>query len=91
MNRRSITAQTAVDRRLPKIRQFPYECIIVRVPMHKHSDRELADPFDDENMDDNNYLDDTNRPMCGCSYCFCMTDTEFGEVCDDCAAGVHQG
>lgn len=28
---------------------------------------------------------------CGCSYCLCMNDTEFGETCSECQAGAHQG
>lgn len=28
---------------------------------------------------------------CGCSYCTCMNETEFGETCSECQAGAHQG
>lgn len=28
---------------------------------------------------------------CGCRYCLCMNETEFGETCSECRAGAHQG
>lgn len=28
---------------------------------------------------------------CGCLYCLCMNETEFGETCSECQAGAHQG
>lgn len=28
---------------------------------------------------------------CSCGYCPCHSETEYGVVCDDCRAGVHQG
>jgi hypothetical protein len=29
--------------------------------------------------------------QCSCPYCFCINSTEYGEVCNDCLAGMHQG
>jgi hypothetical protein len=31
------------------------------------------------------------RPYCGCPYCFCLTKTEYGEPCESCLMGAHQG
>lgn len=28
---------------------------------------------------------------CGCRYCHCMTETEYGATCGDCQTGAHQG
>ena len=28
---------------------------------------------------------------CGCQYCHCVVETEYGEVCSFCRSGAHQG
>lgn len=28
---------------------------------------------------------------CACSYCICMNDTQYGEICSECRAVAHQG
>ena len=32
-----------------------------------------------------------SRPRCGCRFCFCHDDSEYGEPCSNCELGVHQG
>lgn len=31
------------------------------------------------------------RTVCSCPYCWCGNTTEYGEVCNDCLLGIHQG
>ncbi len=30
-------------------------------------------------------------PRCGCKYCFCSSQTEYGEPCSMCSMHAHQG
>lgn len=51
-------------------------------------------PDDDPDMPEDEYFDRapcTGREACGCKYCFCMNETEYGETCGDCLVGAHQG
>jgi hypothetical protein len=36
-------------------------------------------------------FDSNDYQRCGCLFCFCGLETRFGEVCDDCLSGEHQG
>jgi len=57
------------------------------MPFPHALDFDEEEPFDEENFDD-------ERPdtvKCGCKYCPCLNDTEFGETCSMCLGGAHQG
>jgi hypothetical protein len=51
----------------------------------------------DEYMDERLERDDYEAEMddryerCGCRFCYCMTETEYGVTCGDCVTGAHQG
>ena len=44
---------------------------------------------DDDDDDDDNY--ESDRSTCSCRFCYCLNETEYGEVCSDCLQGAHQG
>jgi hypothetical protein len=52
-----------------------------------------GDVYTEEEYEDDpyEYEGDDKYDRCGCRFCFCMTETEYGVTCGDCATGAHQG
>ena len=61
-------------------------------------DEYAADITQLDHADDVGWIEDENDdpwgddlPICSCPYCWCSNRTAYGEICDDCRNGVHQG
>lgn len=64
----------------PKIQ----ECGVCRYPFNECRCQEWEDH-------DREIEEREEWPTCGCEYCFCSVQTEYGEPCDSCLNHAHQG
>lgn len=69
-----------------------WQAHISKVKQERKALKDAEDDYEDaEEWGDFDEDEGEDWGSCSCPYCYCGMPTEYGEVCNDCLAGCHQG